>query len=69
MGILNKLFDEMNSAADEIMNQAFDMKLGKKNHKNNKSSQNQRPITKVYKVYKEIHQHRHYYDLKSFNKK
>jgi hypothetical protein len=68
VGILNKVFDEMNSAADEIMNQTLGMKLGKKNHTSSQKhhSQGRRVVVNVYK---EIHQHRHFHDFKDFNKK
>ena len=68
MGIFNKIFDEMNSAADEIMNQTLGMKLGKKNHTSSQKhhSQGRRVVVNVYK---EIHQHRHFHDYKAFNKK
>ncbi len=68
MGILNKVFDEMNSAADEIMNQTLGMKLGKKKESSSRKQQSSgRRI--VVNVYKEIHNHRHFHDYKDFNKK
>ncbi len=68
MGILNKLFDEMNSAADEIVNQTLGMKPGKKKQTSLRNHQSHgRPI--VVNVYKEIHNHRHFHDYKDFNKK
>jgi len=68
VGIFNMVFDGMNSALDEIANQTLGMKLGKKNNTSSRNhhSQGRRVVVNVYK---EIHQHRHFYDFKAFNKK
>ena len=68
MGILNIVFDEMNSMADEIVNQTLGMKPCKKKHTSSRKHHSHgRPI--VVNVYKEIHQHRHFHDFKDFMKK
>ena len=68
MGILNIVFDEMNSMADEIVNQTMGIKPGKKKKRAPRKQQSSgRRI--VVNVYKEIHNHRHFYDFKDFNKK
>ena len=68
MGILNIVLDEMNSMADEIVNQTLGIKPGKKKKRApRKEKQHGRRV--VVNVYKEIHNHRHFYDYKDFNKK
>ena len=62
------VFDEKNSAVDEIVNQTLGMKLGKKKRTSSRKHHSQgRRI--VVNVYKEIHNHRHFHDYKNFNKK
>ena len=68
MGILNIVFDEMNSVVDEVVNQTIGMKPGKKKKSAPRKQQSSgRRI--VVNVYKEIHDHRHFHDYKNFNKK
>ena len=68
MGILNIVFDEMNSAVDEVVNQTLGMKLCKKKKSSSRKQQSSgRRI--VVNVYKEIHNHRHFHDYKAFKKK
>lgn len=67
MGILNIVFDEMNSAADEIVNQTLGMKPGKKK-KSSSRKQKSSGRRVVVNVYKEIHNHRHFHDYKNFKK-
>jgi len=68
VGILNIVFDEMNSTADEIIKQTLGMKPGKKKKSSSRKQQSSgRPV--VVNVYKEIHNHRHFHDYKNFNKK
>jgi hypothetical protein len=67
MGILNIVFDEMNSAADEIVNQTLGMKPGKKK-KSSSRKQKSSGRRFVVNVYKEIHNHRHFHDYKNFKK-
>ncbi|MCE5251360.1 hypothetical protein LLG96_14190 [bacterium] len=69
MGILNVVFDEMNSAADEIVNQTLGMKPGKKRRRTSSKKRHSQGRRIVMNVYKEIHNHRHFYDFKDFNKK
>ena len=68
MGILNIVFDEMNSAADEIVSQTLGMKPGKKRRTSSRKyhSHGRRVVVNVYK---EIHNHRHFHDYMAFNKK
>ncbi len=67
MGILNIVFDEMNSTVDEVVSQTLGMKSGKKQKRApKKEKRNGRQM--VVNVYKEIHQHRHFYDFKNFKK-
>ena len=68
MGILNIVFDEMNSAVDEVFNQTLGMKLGKKKKSSSRKQQSSGRRV-VVNVYKEIHNHRHFHDYKDFNKK
>ena len=68
MGILNMVFDGMNSAVDEIADQTLGMKLGKKRRKSTRKYRSGRRRI-IVNVYKEIHQHRHFYDYKKFMKK
>ena len=68
MGLLNAVFDEMNAMADEAVNQTLGMKTGKRRRKSSRTYRSKgRRI--VVNVYKEIHNHRHFYDFKKFNKK
>ena len=68
MGILNMVFDEMNSMADEVVSQTLGMKPGKKRRTSSRKHRS-RGRRIVVNVYKEIHQHRHFYDFKKFMKK
>ena len=68
MGILNIVFDEMNSVVDEVVNQTLGMKPGKKKKSSSRKQQSSGRRV-VVNVYKEIHNHRHFHDYKNFNKK
>ena len=62
------VFDEMNSAVDEVVNQTLGMKPGKKKKSSSRKQQSSGRRV-VVNVYKEIHQHRHFHDYRNFNKK